>query len=76
MDIKIHASFLPQADPDLSLAFNGCISLATEALDGTFERLQAAGVEVVQEPTEQPYGVRDRAFRDPADSLLRIQGVR
>ena len=40
--------------------------LATTDLDGTFERLQAGGAEVVQEPTEQPYGVRDCAFRDPA----------
>ena len=46
--------------------------LATEDLDGTFERLVAGGAEVVQEPTEQPYGVRDCAFRDPAGTLLRI----
>ena len=48
------------------------INLATTDLDGTFERLQA-GAEVVQEPTEQPYGVRDCAFRDPAGNLIRIQ---
>ena len=42
-------------------------------LDGTFERLQAGDAEVVQEPTEQPYGVRDCAFRDPAGNLIRIQ---
>jgi len=46
--------------------------LATADLDGTFARLQAAGAEVVQEPTEQPYGVRDCAFRDPAGNLVRI----
>jgi uncharacterized glyoxalase superfamily protein PhnB len=46
--------------------------LATKDLDGTFERLVAGGAEVVQEPTEQPYGVRDCAFRDPAGTLLRI----
>src|ERR1700685_1193347 len=40
--------------------------LATSDLDGTFEQLQAGGADVVQEPTEQPYGVRDCAFRDPA----------
>jgi uncharacterized glyoxalase superfamily protein PhnB len=40
--------------------------------DGTFERLAAAGVEIVQEPTDQPYGVRDCAVRDPAGSLIRI----
>jgi uncharacterized glyoxalase superfamily protein PhnB len=51
------------------------INLATTDLDGTFERLQASA-EVVQEPTEQPYGVRDCAFRDPAGNLLRIQELR
>src|SRR6201989_2099901 len=39
---------------------------AAKALDDTFERVQASGAEVVQEPTDQPYGVRDCAFRDPA----------
>jgi AraC-like DNA-binding protein/catechol 2,3-dioxygenase-like lactoylglutathione lyase family enzyme len=134
MDITIHASFLPQDDPDASLAFYrdtlgfevrgdvghdgmrwitvgpadqpgtsivleppappGCgvtdderrtiaemmakgtyaaINLATKDLDGTFERLEASDAEVVQEPTVQPYGVRDCAFRDPAGNLLRIQ---
>jgi catechol 2,3-dioxygenase-like lactoylglutathione lyase family enzyme len=50
--------------------------LASKDLDGTFERLQAAGAEVVQEPVDQPYGVRDCAFRDPAGNLLRIQEQR
>jgi catechol 2,3-dioxygenase-like lactoylglutathione lyase family enzyme len=49
------------------------IVLATKDLDGTFERLQASEAEVVQEPTEQPYGVRDCAVRDPAGNLIRIQ---
>jgi uncharacterized glyoxalase superfamily protein PhnB len=49
------------------------INLASGDLDGTFERLQAGDAEVVQEPTDQPYGVRDCAFRDPAGNLLRIQ---
>jgi len=135
MDITIHASYLPQDDPDAALAFyrdllgfevrgdvgyNGMrwitvgpadqpgtsivlhppavdpgitdderrtiaemmakgtyagINLATRDLDGTFERLQASA-EVVQEPTEQPYGVRDCAVRDPAGNLLRIQELR
>ena len=48
------------------------INLATKDLDGTFERLEASGAEVVQEPTDQPYGVRDCAFRDPAGNLIRI----
>ncbi|MER6051138.1 VOC family protein (plasmid) [Streptomyces sp. BHT-5-2] len=54
----------------------GIIVLATKDLDGTFERLQAGDAEVVQEPTEQPYGVRDCAFRDPAGNLIRINEIR
>ncbi|MCA9693448.1 MAG: VOC family protein [Myxococcales bacterium] len=133
MNITIHASFLPQTDPDASLAFyrdtlgfevrndvgyNGMrwitvgpadqpgtsvvlhppiatpgltederrtilemmakgtyasIVLATADLDGAFSRLSERGAEVVQEPMEQPYGVRDCAVRDPAGNLLRIQ---
>jgi catechol 2,3-dioxygenase-like lactoylglutathione lyase family enzyme len=136
MDITIHASFLPQDDPDAALTFYrdtlgfevrndvgyqgmrwitvgpagqpgtsivlypplatpgitdderrtivemmakgtyATIVLATRSLDGTFERLQASKAEVVQEPTDQPYGVRDCAFRDPAGNLLRIQELR
>lgn len=52
------------------------IMLATEDLDGTFARLQAAGVEVVQEPTKQSWGIRDCAIRDPAGTLIRIQELR
>src|SRR5690554_1462153 len=133
MNITIHSSFLPQTDPEASLAFyrdvlgfevrndvgyqgkrwitvgpagqpdtsivlhppeatpgltdderrtiqemlaKGSyfgINLATPDLDATFERLQASDAEVVQEPTNQPYGVRDCAFRDPAGNMLRIQ---
>lgn len=51
----------------------GWILLATRDLDATFEKVQAGDAEVVQEPTEQPYGVRDCAFRDPAGNLIRIQ---
>ncbi|GAA5087032.1 catechol 2,3-dioxygenase-like lactoylglutathione lyase family enzyme [Thermocatellispora tengchongensis] len=54
----------------------GWILLATPDLDGTFDKLQAGDAEVVQEPMEQPYGVRDCAFRDPAGNLIRIQEVR
>ncbi|MGW1894709.1 VOC family protein [Streptomyces sp. NPDC002004] len=54
----------------------GWILLATSDLDGTFEKLEAADSEVVQEPTEQPYGVRDCAFRDPAGNLIRIRELR
>jgi catechol 2,3-dioxygenase-like lactoylglutathione lyase family enzyme len=136
MDITIHASFLPQDDPDAALAFyrdtlgfevrkdvgfNGLrwitvgpagqpgtsivlhppaadpgitdderrtivemmakgtyagLLLATKDLDSTFERVQASIAEVVQEPTDQPYGIRDCAVRDPAGNLIRIQEVR
>ena len=135
MDITIHSSFLPQNDPDVSLAFyrdtlgfevrndvgyNGMrwitvgpagqpgtsivlyppsatpgitdderrtivemmakgtyatIVLATADLDATFARLQARGAEVMQEPIDQPYGVRDCAFRDPAGNMVRINQV-
>ncbi|OLT01085.1 glyoxalase [Pseudonocardia sp. CNS-004] len=51
------------------------INLATKDLDGTFERLQT-GAEVVQEPTDQPWGVRDCAFRDPAGNMIRIFEVK
>ena len=133
MDITIHASFLPQDDPDAATDFYrdtlgfevrndveyggmhwltvgpadqadtsivlyppeatpgitedelrtitemmakgtyASINLATGDLDGTFERVQAGDAEVVQEPTEQPYGVRDCSVRDPSGNLLRIQ---
>ncbi|MGW7087431.1 VOC family protein [Streptomyces sp. NPDC054871] len=52
------------------------ILLATADLDGTFARLRSKDAEIVQEPTEQPYGVRDCAVRDPAGNLLRIQELR
>ena len=48
------------------------VILATDDLDGTFARLRDAGAPVVQEPTEQPYGVRDFAVRDPAGNLVRV----
>jgi len=50
--------------------------LSTQDLDTTFEQVQAGDVEIVQEPTEQPYGVRDCALRDPAGNLVRIQELR
>jgi uncharacterized glyoxalase superfamily protein PhnB len=52
------------------------INLATADLEGAFERVQASGAEVVQEPIDQPYGVRDCAFRDPAGNMVRIQELR
>ena len=54
----------------------GWILLATDDLDGLFERLQANDVEVVQEPIDQPYGFRDCAFRDPAGNEIRIKELR
>ncbi|GAB3258765.1 VOC family protein [Kineosporia babensis] len=77
----------PMADPGITEAertmvtemmlkgtFAG-INLATSDLDGTFERLQGQDVEVVQEPIDQPYGVRDFALRDPAGNLIRFQQI-
>ncbi len=54
----------------------GALLLATHDLDGAFAKLAATGAEVVQEPTDQPYGIRDCAFRDPAGNLVRLQQLR
>ncbi|RSM84794.1 VOC family protein [Kibdelosporangium aridum] len=51
----------------------GGIVLAAKDIDATFARLQASDAEVIQEPTDQPYGVRDCAFRDPAGNMVRMQ---
>jgi uncharacterized glyoxalase superfamily protein PhnB len=53
----------------------GIVALATSDLEGVFERVSSSGAEVVQEPMDQPYGVRDCAFRDPAGNLVRINQV-
>jgi uncharacterized glyoxalase superfamily protein PhnB len=52
------------------------LNLATDDLDATFERLQTGGAEIMQEPTDQPYGIRDCAVRDPAGNMIRINEVR
>jgi catechol 2,3-dioxygenase-like lactoylglutathione lyase family enzyme len=52
-------------------ALNG-VHFRTGDLDGTFEKVRAAGAEIVQEPTEQPWGTRDFAVRDPSGNLVRI----
>jgi uncharacterized glyoxalase superfamily protein PhnB len=52
------------------------VVLATKDLDGAFARLQASGADVIQEPIDQPYGIRDCAFRDPAGNHIRINQVR
>lgn len=54
----------------------GGINLATKDLDGTFAQLQASDAEVVQEPTDQPWGIRDCALRDPAGNMIRIFELR
>jgi len=53
----------------------GWILLATKDLDGVFDKVQATDAEIVQEPMQQPYGVRDCALRDPAGNMVRIQEV-
>ncbi|MBV7694839.1 VOC family protein [Streptomyces sp. TRM70350] len=74
----------PAADPGTSPADKQALAelmakgllrgvlFATEDCDATFERISASGAEVLQEPMDQPYGVRDCAFRDPAGNLLRF----
>jgi predicted enzyme related to lactoylglutathione lyase len=52
------------------------VVLTAKNLDDAFDKIQASGAEVVQEPTDQPYGVRDCAFRDPAGNHIRINEVR
>ncbi len=136
MKLTIHQSFLPQTDPDASLAFYRDVlgfeirndvgyedmrwitigppnqpdtsivlmppiatpdftederrtildliakgnyfgvNLATTNLDEAFAEIEARGAEIVQEPTDQPYGIRDCAFRDPAGNLIRLQELR
>ena len=78
----------PAADPGISepdratlgdLLAKGLLrglNFSTSDLDGTFERVQASGAEVIQEPMDQAYGVRDCAFRDPAGNHIRISQAR
>jgi uncharacterized glyoxalase superfamily protein PhnB len=74
----------PAADPGISAADRATLddllakgllrglNFSTPDLEGTFDRVQASGAEVVQEPMDQPYGARDCAFRDPAGNHIRI----
>ncbi|MFH8842795.1 VOC family protein [Streptomyces sp. NPDC017868] len=48
------------------------VVFSTQDVDATFERVRAAGGEVLQEPVDQHYGVRDCAFRDPAGNMIRF----
>ena len=78
----------PLADPNASPADRQAMAellakgqlrgviFATDDVDGTFERIRAAGGEVLQEPFDQPYGVRDCAFRDPSGNMLRFSQSR
>jgi catechol 2,3-dioxygenase-like lactoylglutathione lyase family enzyme len=78
----------PAADPGISPSDRAAIGdllakgllrgliFSTPDLEGTFDRVEATGAEVVQEPMDQPYGVRDCAFRDPAGNLIRINQIR
>lgn len=50
----------------------GAVTLSTDDLDSLFERLEAGGADIVQEPADQDYGVRDSAFRDPSGNLIRV----
>ena len=54
----------------------GILTLATPDLDSTFAQLEASGTDIVQEPIDQPYGIRDCAVRDPSGNLIRINEVR
>ncbi|GHE69718.1 lyase [Streptomyces longispororuber] len=78
----------PLADPNASDADRQAVAelmakgmlrgviFRTDDCDATFERIRAAGAEVLQEPMDQPYGVRDCAFRDPAGNMLRFNQPR
>jgi catechol 2,3-dioxygenase-like lactoylglutathione lyase family enzyme len=78
----------PLADPNASPADRQAMAellakgnlrgviFSTDDVDATFERIRAAGAEVLQEPIDQPYGVRDCAFRDPAGNMLRFNQPR
>ncbi|MGA5422166.1 VOC family protein [Streptomyces lavendulocolor] len=78
----------PLADPNASPADRQAMAellakgmlrgviFTTDDVDATFERILAAGGDVLQEPVDQPYGVRDCAFRDPAGNMLRFNQPR
>lgn len=52
---------------------HGMLLLSTDDLEATFDRIQAADVEIIEEPTDQPYGIRDCSVRDPAGNMIKIQ---
>ncbi|MFT4258749.1 VOC family protein [Microbacterium sp.] len=51
----------------------GGIVLATDDVDAAYAEIEAKGADIVQEPIDQPYGIRDCAFRDPAGNMVRLQ---
>jgi catechol 2,3-dioxygenase-like lactoylglutathione lyase family enzyme len=64
-----------EGDALLTLVTQGSLQAAifrAEDLDATFDKLQASGAEVLEEPTSQPWGVRDCALRDPSGNMVRI----
>ncbi len=72
MDITIHTTVLPHDDPDASVAFyrdNLGFEVRTDVGKGAMRWITVG-------PPEQPYGVRDCAFRDPAGNMIRIQELR
>jgi uncharacterized glyoxalase superfamily protein PhnB len=78
----------PVADPNASSADKDAaaellakgllrgVIFRTDDCDATFEQIRATGAEVLQEPIDQPYGVRDCAFRDPSGNMLRFNQPR
>jgi catechol 2,3-dioxygenase-like lactoylglutathione lyase family enzyme len=65
-----------EGDALLALVTQGSLQAAifrSDDLDATFEKVRASGAEVLEEPTTQPWGVRDCAVRDPSGNLVRIQ---
>ena len=81
LDIVLEsASADPSASPDDKEALTGLLAkgmlravlFSTDDCDATFEHIRASGAEVLQEPMDQPYGVRDCSFRDPAGNMLRF----
>jgi len=68
-----------EGDELLSLVTRGSFQAAifkTDDLEGTFKRVKASGADILEEPTDQPWGVRDCAVRDPSGNLVRIQAAK
>jgi uncharacterized glyoxalase superfamily protein PhnB len=75
MNLTLSQCFVIVHDPDLALAFYRDtlgLELRNDDLDATFEKQRASDAEIVQEPTDQPWGTRDLAVRDPSGNMVRI----